>query len=219
MKKKIKEIPNDEIRQRILEFLNSKRKKARSLASIPATITDIKKNLKKDGISQSEVVINLDYLVQNSWVKEEIEKKIYTTPKGFNVPSEKRAYKLTELGIKHFEGSSAFDISQSFSGINISNIHGVTVVGTHNIVRAEFIDLFRKLDQLESSMKMSDKLTDEQKLAGHSDIQTIKEQLSKTIPDKNILKKALTAISFLGSIPGLIQVFNVVKLAVESLLR
>lgn len=219
MKKKIEQISKDEVRRRILQFLNNKRKRARGLASISATITDIKKSLKEGGISQSQVVQNLDYLVQNGWVKEEIEEKTFTTAKGFEVPSQKRTYKLTNLGIKHFEDPSAFDISQSFSGTNISNIQGITVVGTHNIIRAEFTNLFRKLDQLESFMKMSDELTDEQKLAAYSDIQTIKEQLSKTIPDKGILKQALAAISFLGSIPGLVEVFNAVKIAIEGLLR
>ncbi len=196
MKKQKPKLSNDEIRRRILEFLNTIRKKARSLASMSVTITIIKRGLKPFGISQNEVVTNLDFLVKNDWVQEDIIKRVYKTPKGFEVPSEKRCYRLSDLGIKYFEGASSFDSSKNFLGINITNIQGVTVIGSNNVVRAEFIDTFRKLDQLENEMKLSEKLTDEQKLSAFSDIQTIKDQLSKPIPDKNIIRRAMGTISF-----------------------
>ncbi len=218
MKKPIQQLSSDEIRQKILEYLNKVREKARSLSSISAKITDIKKALKTYGISQNEVVINLDHLVQNGWVTENIEKKSYITPKGFEVPSEKRTYKLSDLGLKHFEGSSIFDGFQSYAGINISNINGVIVVGSNNVVRAEFADLYKKLDQLDSSMKISDQLNDEQKLSIHSDIETIKEQLSKTTPDKSILQRSLRGLVVLSSIPGLVNLFDLVKTGLETLL-
>ncbi len=219
MKKQKPIFSNDEIRKKVLEFLNICRQKARSIGGMSATITDIKRGLKPFGFSQNEVVTNLDFLVQNGWVKEDIIERKYKTPRGFEVPSEKRLYKLSDLGIRYFEETSIFEISKSYSGINITNIQGVTVVGSNNVIRAEFIDIFRKLNQLENSMKLSEKLTDEQKLAVLSDTQTIKDQLSKLTPDKSIINLAISAISFLGSIPGVMELFNIVKKALESLIK
>lgn len=208
---------NDEIRKRILDFLDQKRKKARSLKSIQATVTDIKTGLKSDGISQGEVVTNLDYLVQNDWVKEEIERKTFRTPKGFEVPSESRHYRLSDAGIKFIEGGSVFDNSNTFTGINITNVGGVTIVGNNNVVRNEYLEVFRALDQLENAVKISDQCSDEQKLDAVSDIRTIKDQLSKPHPNKNILEQAMEGISFLGSIPGFLEVVNKVQEFITNL--
>lgn len=212
------QLTNDEIRQRILEFLFSVRKRARSLTSVSATIAEIKRALKLVGISQNEVVTNLDFLLQHGWILEEIEKRTFKSQRGFEFPSEKRKYKLSELGINHFEGTSVFTTMSRYAGINISNISGVVILGDNNVVRNEFIDVFKKFDQLESSMKMSSNITEEQKLATQADIQTIKDQLSKAIPDKGILQKAMEGISFLGSVPGVMELFNIAKTNIEALL-
>lgn len=49
------------------------------------TVTEIKKGLKPRGMSQNEVVVNLDFLVQHGWVLvlEEIERRTYKGPRGF----------------------------------------------------------------------------------------------------------------------------------------
>jgi len=219
MKKQQRQLTNDEVRQKILEFLLSVRKKARSLVSVSATITEIKRGLKPSGISQNEVVTNLDFLVQHGWVIEEVEKRTFKSPRGFEFPSGKRKYKLSELGINHFEGASMFSKMSRFAGINIQNIHGIIILGDHNIVRTEFIDIFKKLEQLENGMKMSSSITEEQKLITQADIQTIKDQLSKPVPDKNIIRRAMEGIFFLGSIPGLIELYQMVKVAIEGFLK
>lgn len=219
MKKPQAQFTNDEIRQKILEFLFLVRNRARSLTSVGATVAEIKRGLKTQGVGQSEVVTNLDFLVQHGWVIEEVEKRIFKSQRGFEFPSEKRKYKLSELGINYFEGSSPFSTMSKYAGINISNISGVVVLGNNNVVRNEFVDIFKKLDQMEGAMKMSGDITEEQKLATQADIQTIKDQLSKSIPDKGIIQKAMDGISFLGSIPGVIVLFNTVKTAIETLLK
>ncbi len=208
---------NDEIRQRILNYLDHKRKTARGVSGLAASISEINKTLRVDGIKQNEVASNLDYLVQHGWVKEEVINRPYTTRRGFQVPSEKRLYKLSDIGIKYTEGHSIFDRSDAFSGINITNIGGVTVVGSNNVVRNEFIDILRVLNQLEGMMKVSDQLLDEQKLNIQSDIQTIKAQLSKTNPDKSILQKAIEGISFIGSLPGFAEVLKILKTAIDKI--
>lgn len=201
-------LSSDEIRQKILEVLDIRRKKARSLNSIQATITDIKKDLKMHGISQNEVVLNLDYLVQNGWVKEEIQTRTFKTTRGFEIPSESRHYRLSDAGIKFLEGDSSFDRSNSYTGINITNLGGVTILGNNNVVRNEYIEEFKTLDQLENAIKLSSDCTDEQKLNAVSDIRTIKEQFSKPSPNKAIVEAAMDGLMFISSIPGLIDLFN-----------
>lgn len=206
--KKISALTNDEIRKKILDFLDLRRKKARSISSVQATVTDIKKGLKVFDISQSEVVTNLDYLVQSGWVREDIDSRTFKSAKGFEFPSETRRYRLSDSGIRYVEGESIFDRSNTFTGINITNLGGVTVVGNNNIVRNEYLEIFRLLDRLENEIKLTDKVSDEQKLEAVSDIRTIKEQLSKPKPNKEVIQGAITSLQLLSSIPGLVDLFN-----------
>lgn len=204
---------DDEIRQRILNFLSDCRKKARGLDSLMASSSDIKKAMAKLAISQNKTVQNLDYLVQHGWIDEKIIKRPYTTPKGIEIPNEKHLFGLSAIGMKYIEGESEFDRTSVFSGINITTIGGVTVVGNNNVVRNEFVDILRIFNQIEGLVKMTDQLSEEQKLDVQADIQTIKSQLSKSKPSKDILRKAMDGICFIGSIPGFI---DVVKIATEA---
>lgn len=217
--KKDKSHTDDEIRIMILEFLNQKRQKARSLKSIMATVTDIKKGLKESGVAQNEVVTNLDFLVQNNWIKEEIDDSKYMTPRGFAVSSGTRRYKLADAGMRYLEGDSVFDRSSTFAGINVENIGGVVVVGNNNAVRTEFLETFRLLDKLESEVKITEKIDDEKKLSTVSEIRTIKDQLSKIKPDPATIKRALSAISFLGSIDGLLNLYQKIEPHLQNITK
>lgn len=217
-KKEVRTYTPDEVRQEILAYLSARRKKARGLDSLMASSSDIKKAMAKEGISQNDVVQNLDYLVQHGWVDEKIIKRPYKTPGGFEVPNEKHLFGLSEIGLKYSEGESEFDRTSAFSGINITNISGVTVVGSHNVVRNEFVDVLRTFNRLEGAVKMSDKLSEEQKLNVLADIQTIKNQLSKSQPDKSIVQKAMDSISFVGSLPGVVEIFNAATQVVQRIL-
>lgn len=217
-KKEVKIFRPDEVRQKILVYLGACRKKARGLDSLMASSSDIKKAMAAEGISQNDTVQNLDYLVQHGWVDEKVIKRPFTTPKGIEIPNEKHLFGLSEMGLKYNEGESEFDRTSVFSGINITNIGGVTVVGTNNVVRNEFVDVLRAVNQLEGAVKISDQLTDSQKLDVQADIQTIKNQLSKSQPDTGILQKAMDAISFVGALPGVAEVFRVAAQAVQGII-
>lgn len=104
-----------------------------------------------------------------------------------------------------------------FEGINITNISGVTVIGNNNIVRNEFKDIYQMLEQLEHKTKITSEISEDKKLEAFADINTIKEQLSKPLPDKNIIRSAMQGIAFLGSIPGVFDLYNMIKHAVEKL--
>jgi len=218
-KKETKIYTSDEVRQKILSYLGECRRRARGLDSLMASSSDIKKAMAKEGISQNDAIQNLDYLVQHSWVDEKIIRRPFKTPRGIEIPNEKHLFGLSEIGLKYNEGESEFDRTSVFSGINITNIGGVTVVGSNNIVRNEFVDILRAFNQLESAVKISDKLSEEQKLDVQADIQTVKNQLSKSQPNKSIVQKAMESISFVGSLPGVVEVFNVATQAVQRILN
>lgn len=209
---------DDEIRQKILSYLSDCRKKARGLDSLMSSSSDIKKAMAKFTISQNQTVQNLDYLVQHGWVDEKIIKRPYTTPKGIEIPNEKHLFGLSAIGMKYIEGESEFDRTSVFSGINITNIGGVTVVGHNNVVRNEFVDILRIFNQMEGQVKISDQLSEEQKLDIQADIQTIKNQLSKSKPNKDILGKAMESVSFVGSIPGFIDVVRITSEAISKII-
>jgi len=208
---------DDEVRQKILTYLSDCRKKARGLDSLMASSSDIKKAMAKFTISQNETVQNLDYLVQHGWVDEKVIQRPFTTPKGIEIPNEKHLFGLSAIGMKYIEGESEFDRTGIFSGINITNIGGVTVIGNNNVVRNEFVDILRAFNQLEGIVKISDKLSEEQKLDVQADILTIKNQLSKTKPNKDILQKAMEGISFIGALPGFVEVFRVASEMIHKL--
>ena len=217
MKKQKQTVPDERVREEILKFLYLVRNKARSLSSVATTVTKIKKALKSFNITQNQVVKNLDFLVQNGWVIEIIEKRTFKSEKGFEFPLEKRLYKLSDAGINYFEGLSKFTTTSRFAGININNVSGIVILGDNNIVRSEFIELFKSLDQLENVVKVSAQLNTEEKLNIQADIQAIKDQLIKRNPDKNIIKRAVDGIQFIGSIPGIVEVFNVVRNSIIKL--
>lgn len=217
-KKEIKTYTSDAVRQKILLYLGECRRKARGLDSLMASSSDIKKAMASEEIGQNDTVQNLDYLVQHGWVDEKVIKRPYKTPRGFEVPNEKHLFGLSGVGLKYIEGESEFDRASVYSGINITNIGGVTVVGSNNVVRNEFVDILRAFIKLEGAVKMSDKLSEEQKLDVQSDIQTIKNQLSKSQPDKSIIQKAMESISFVGALSGVVEVFNVATQALQRIL-
>ena len=183
----------DEVREDVLKFLYDKYKKARSTKKQPATISEIKKGLKSKGYKESDIVSAITFLKDRGWVKEEKEKtKFFIKDK--LTESEKIKYRISDIGIVHFEGPSKFISSERFSGINITNIQGVTVVGNNNIVRNEFLEVFKELEQLGDLVRSNNKLSDEEKADLQSDIETIKNQLGKTEPNKSIIKSAWETI-------------------------
>jgi len=197
--------PNDVIRETILSYLYELHQKARSLKSASTNIRDLKRAMKQENISQQEVIANLDYLIQKDWVKAEIEQKTFTTKSGISVPSTSTRYKITDVGIDKIEGESAFQRRDRYAGINITNIQGVTVIGDENVVNAEYSDLYQALNELEKSVSSSNKLSDEEKLNITADAESLKNQLSKSKPDKTIVSKLWLGIEKAVKVAGLVQ--------------
>jgi len=161
-------------------------------------------------LKENEIASNLDYLIQSGWVKVELEESEFKTSKGFIRKQKKEYYKISDIGINYFEGPSEFQrVEKSISGINITNIQGVTVIGDQNIVvNTQYIDLFRKLSLLSEAVRNSSQLSDAEKLNYVKDIDTIKDQLSKPSPDKNIIKLAWEKLKPLATVSGIISFFK-----------
>ena len=176
----------DIVRGDVLNFLYQKYKKSRSVKKQAATISEIKKSLKQKGYKEQEIVGAISFLIDRGWIKEEKEKTKFFI-KGKLTEGEKVTYRISDIGIVHFEGPSKFISQNKFSGINITNISGVTVVGNNNIVRTNYLDLFNSLDELAEVLRSSATLTDEEKADLQSDIETIKSQLGKQNPNKKVI--------------------------------
>ena len=219
-KKKASSLTNDEIRKVILEYLYNIHKKARSLKKARVSMKDLKKGLKERGLREQEIIRNLDYLIQSGWVTVEREETEFKTPKGFTRKQVKEYYKISDSGINYFEGPSEFQrVAKSFSGINITNIQGVTVVGDQNVVvNTQYLDLYRRLSLLSEAVRNSGQLTDREKLEYVMEIETIKDQLAKPSPDKNIMKLAWEKLKPLATISGIMTFFKQVAEIIGGLL-
>lgn len=195
--------PNDDIRDRILRHLYSVHGRARGPKGVAVGIRDLQRNMKEHGIKQADTNSNLDYLLQKGWAKKVVERRTFTTKGGTTQDRETTRYKISDIGIDRLEGASMYRREESFSRINVTNIHGVTVIGTGNVVNAELTDLSRTLSELEKAVTESGSLSDEEKLNVVADLGTIQSQLSKPKPHGNIIrniwsgiKKVLTAAEF-----------------------
>ncbi len=197
--------PSDIIRETILRYLYELHQRARSLKSAATNISNLKKAMKQKGISQQDVVANLDYLIQKEWVKLVIEQKTFTTKSGISVPSTSTRYKITDVGIDKIEGESAFQRQDRYAGINITNIQGVTIIGDENIVNAEYSDLYQALNEFEKSVSSSDKISDEDKLNITADVESLKNQLSKPKPARTIIANIWSGIEKIVTVTGLAQ--------------
>ena len=74
--------PNDVVRDAILRHLYLVHSKARSPKTAGLMIRELTQALKPKGFKQQEVASNLDYLVQKGWVREVVENRSFTTPRG-----------------------------------------------------------------------------------------------------------------------------------------
>jgi hypothetical protein len=172
------------------------------------------------GLKEQEIIRNLDYLIQSGWINVENEEITFKTPKGFIRKQHKQYYRISDVGINYFEGPSKFQrVSKSFSGINISNIQGVTIIGDQNVVvNTQYLDLYKRLSLLSDAIRRSAQLSDKEKLEYIAEIETIKDQLAKPSPDKNIIQLAWEKLKPLATVSGVMNFFKQVAELIMVLL-
>lgn len=200
--------PNDVIRDKILRFLYKVHQNARGPRKVAVGIREIQSGMKAVGIVQKEVNSNLDYLLQKGWVAKVEEKKSFKMPSGITQESVSIKYKISDVGVDRLEGASAFQRVEGFSHINITNINGVTIVGSGNIVNTELTDLSSLLSKIEVGITSSNKVSEVEKLNAIADIGTIQSQLSKPEPRKSIIKEAWQGVEVVATSAGILDLLQ-----------
>ncbi len=201
--------PNDKMREQILKYFYDRNTSATSRfgkKGAAAKISDVKRELKgKVGLTQSQVVSNLTYLIDRKWINTiEVEKTVKV--KGGTIPSKVTWYEISALGIEKIEGGSVFEAKDKYPGINITATgSNIITLGDGNVVNAKFSDLHSELAQLQSLVAASNALNESQKLDVSVDIESMKDQLAKDHPNGNVVKQlwsgvetVVTAGEFLG---------------------
>jgi len=212
------QMSEDEIRIKILEYFYNVYKNPRGMSSCKILISKITSDLKKQGIDKKEVIRNMLYLIDTGWIRKETEESQFFTGKQ-RITTKKDFYKISSDGIDFFEKSSKFQKANKLAGINITNVQGVVAIGNNNYIRNEFTELFESLEDLGRQIRISNKLNDEEKINYQAEIETIKSQLIKPKPDKDIVRKAWDAIKAVATINGIISFYNKAKPFIESLLK
>lgn len=193
---------DDKVKVAVLEFLHKKRSTAKSVDGAKVGIMELRKALKAKGMGQNEVVKNLLYLIEAQYVNAIVQQKQIKLQRGFfPKPSEK--YMITNEGMEFFDEDSQFSRKDVLAGINIQNVSGVVNFGNNNIIRNEAINLYKALEELENKVRVTEQLSDEEKLNYRADIKTIQDQLPKPIPNKSIIRSASSVLGTLAKIGSL----------------
>ncbi len=195
---------NDEIRQMILQFFYDKASNATSLRGKKGSslkMRDVKSGLKDlYEFKDNQIINNLTYLLSQGWVKEEIEKKSFTTDRGVSIPSETHYYSITAAGTDKIEGPGKFT-PKRFEGIKIEATgQNIITIGDGNQVNVKFKEAAEALLDLKEAVKKSSELEEETKLEIVSDIETIQGQLSKPNPNKSVIQTLWSGIEKAASV-------------------
>ena len=107
---------SNEIRAILLQYFydrNTKATSARGKQGFAIKISDIRKELKAShGLTQQEVVGNLNYLISQGWIAEEQVQKSVPLPSGTIIPQATSYYKITAAGIDKIEGPGEFTMDK-----------------------------------------------------------------------------------------------------------
>jgi len=169
-------------------------------------------------LSQAQVMSNLNYLIDQGWVKIlNIEKTV--TVKGGTIPSTITWYEIAAPGVDAFEGASDFQQAVRYEGINI-NATGSNVItlGDGNVVNVKFKQLHESLTELKTAIAQSS-LSEEQKLDMSVDVESIKDQLAKVKPDKTIISHIWSGLEKAAAVAGLVEAFERVRPLIQSLIQ
>jgi len=194
---------NDQIREILLTCLYEKAKSSRGPSGIAVGIQELTSLVKeKVDIKQQEISVNLQFLIKNKYVDEKEIQNSFAKARFNAKPTIK--YELSQTGLSYFEQGSKFDLGDKNAGINIQMLNSVAVLGNQNvvknIVRQEYKEGYLKIEELEKKVNLSSELNDEQKINVQADLETIKNQLAKSEPNKEIVKTAMSGLSFIADI-------------------
>jgi hypothetical protein len=201
--------PNDAIRDAILRYLYDRHQHARGPKGVAVQISELQSAMKERGIARKEVNSNLDYLIQKGWIREVVTSRRFTTPGGTQVERPTTTYKISDVGIDLMESASAFKRDDLSGRANVTNIHGVTVIGTDNVVvNTQYSDVYRALDDLEAAVSESTELDDANKLSALADLEGLKAQLAKPTPNRAVVAQLWSGIEKVVVAGGLAELLH-----------
>lgn len=216
-KSKSAPLPDDQVRQFILQYFYDRNKKATSrrgkTTGAAAPISIIRKDLKAlHSLTIQQVQSNLTYLLSQGWVEDQPISKSFTTSKGGVVPAATSYFVITAAGIDKIDGPSAFTRDR-FDGIKIEATgQNIITLGDGNQVDARYQQIGEALSELRDAFKQSDKISEPNKLNLVADIDSMEDQLAKPVPNKIVVQSLWEEINKAASIAGLAEL--AVKLGV-----
>jgi len=198
---------NNEIRATMLRYFYDRNKtatSARGKKGYAVKISDVRKELKAShGLSQQEVMSNLNYLLSQGWVEEDRIEKSVPLPTGTVIPQSTSFFKITAAGIDKIEGPGEFTMDR-FKGIKIEATgQNIITVGDGNQVNVEYQDAAGALVDLKQALLQSTSVTEAQKLDAVADIDSIQSQLAKATPNRTVIRGAWEAVKTLDTVLGL----------------
>src|SRR6267378_1016680 len=196
---------NNEIRTIMLQYFYDRNKtatSARGKKGYAIKISDVRKELKaRHGLSQQEVMSNLNYLLSQGWIEEDTVEKSVPLPTGTVIPQSTSFYKITAAGIDKIEGPGEFTMAK-FHGIKIEATgQNIITVGDGNQVNAKFSDLAQALAELRDAVTKS-RADEGEKMNLVADIETIQTQLAKPEPNRGIVRAAWETVKGVAAING-----------------
>lgn len=214
--------PNDVIRQQILQYFYDRNASATSHLGKKGSavkISDAKRELKElHDLTQQQVISNLTYLIDQGWINTfDVEKTVKV--RGGTIPSTVTWYEIAAPGIDKIEGESEFQPPNRYPGINITaSGENVITLGDGNIVNVHYEQLHKELSSLKQAVSECDSLSDNQKLDTAVDIESIKDQLAKSTPNKTIIKQLWSGIEKVVTAAGLVEFATKIQPLIASLL-
>lgn len=198
---------NTEIRSIVLRYFydrNAAATSARGKKGYAVKISDVRKELKASaGLSQQEVMGNLNYLLSQGWVEEDKVEKSVPLPSGTVIPNTTSYYKITAAGIDKIEGPGEFTM-EKFKGIKIEATgQNIITVGDGNQIDAQYQDVAGALVDLKQALLQCTSITETQKLVAIADIDSIQSQLAKSSPSRGVIQGAWEAVKKLDLVVGL----------------
>ena len=199
----------DAIRAILLQYFYDRNKNAtsaRGKRGFAIKISDIRKELKAShGLTQQEVVGNLNYLMSQGWIEEEQLEKSVPLPSGTIIPQSTSYYKISAAGIDKIEGPGEFTMDK-FKGIKIEATgQNIITVGDENQVNAEYQDAAGALVDLKQALLRTDSVTEGQKQEAVADIDSIESQLAKASPNHTVIRGAWDGVKKLDTVFGLAE--------------
>jgi len=213
---------DDQIRHIMLYYFHNRNKNATSMmgrrSGAAAPISVLRADLKAShGLTASQVICNLTYLISQGWVEEKPVEKSFTTERGGTVPSVTKYYVITAAGIDKIQGPGEFTRDR-FHGIRIeASGQNIITLGDGNQVNAYFRDVGEALSELREVIKSTSAIDEATKIDLVADIDSIQDQLAKPQPNRAVVRALWDGIEKAAMAAGLAASLSTVAALVSRL--